>query len=116
MESYLDIARRVMREKSEARRPEPAESLESVLKGSAVELWSDSAGHLFLVADEEDAAKLGEPRGTVYTTPEAERIIAIKDPDVVAEIHDWKCRFDGRLGPETQRITGQKVERVREVG
>ena len=73
-----------------------SKTLETFLKGSAVELWSDALGERFwLVADEEDAAKLGEPRGTVYTAPEARRVIQIGDPATVAEIHEWKRRFDG---------------------
>jgi hypothetical protein len=80
--------------------PPRTEPMESALKGSAVELWSDSAGRLFLVADEEEDAcrvmeQLGAPRGEIYTAAEARRIITVKDPAVVAEIHDWKRRFEG---------------------
>ncbi len=75
------------------------ELMESVLRGSAIELWSDSAGRLFLVADEDDArcaiARFGAHRGEIYTAAEARRIIAVTDSAVVAEIHDWKRRFDG---------------------
>lgn len=70
--------------------------LEGVLKGLAIELWSDALGDRFwLVADEADAAKLGEPRGTVYTASEARRIVRINDPAAVAEIHRWKRKFEG---------------------
>ena len=70
--------------------------LEGVLKGQAIELWSDSlADRFWLVADEADALKLGEPRGTIYTASEARRICAVGDTKLVAEIHDWKRRFDG---------------------
>ena len=76
--------------------PEP---LEAVLKGQAIELWSTAAGRLFLVADDDDArrtiTRLGARRGEIYTAAEARWIIAVKDPKVVAEIHDWKKRFDG---------------------
>jgi hypothetical protein len=76
-----------------------AEQLESVLKGQAIELWSTAAGRLFLVADEADTGqameRFGARRGEIYTAAEARRIIAVKDPAVVAEIHDWKRRFDG---------------------
>jgi hypothetical protein len=75
------------------------EPLESVLKDGAIELWSTAAGRLFLVADDEDARRamerFGARRGEIYTAAEARRIIAVKDPTVVAEIHDWKRRFDG---------------------
>jgi hypothetical protein len=75
------------------------EPLEPLLKGRAIELWSDSAGRLFLVADEADALqameRLGARRGEVYTAAELRRIVAVNDPGVVAEIHEWKRRFDG---------------------
>lgn len=79
--------------------PATAEPLESVLKDRAIELWSTATGRLFLVPDEEDARRamerFGARRGETYTAAEARRIIAVKDPAVVAEIHDWKRRFDG---------------------
>lgn len=77
-----------------AEEPEP---LEAVLKGRAVELWSDAAGQLFIVADEEDARRLGEPRGTVYTAAELRRVVQISDPALVLEIYEWKRRFNGRV-------------------
>lgn len=95
MPDYLSIARRALGRPTEPRQPEP---LEDVLKGLAVELWSDLAGErLFIVADEEDAAKLGEPRGLIYTAAEVRKIISIRNPEVVAEIHRWKRAFIGRL-------------------
>jgi hypothetical protein len=76
--------------------PEP---LEDVLKGQTIELWSTTAGRLFLIADEDDAGqamvRFGARRGEVYTAAEVRRIIAVKDAAVVAEIHDWKQRFNG---------------------
>jgi hypothetical protein len=76
--------------------PEP---LEAILKGEAIELWSTAAGRFFLVADEADARQamgcFGARRGEIYTASEARRIVAVRDPAVVAEIHDWKQRFDG---------------------
>jgi hypothetical protein len=76
--------------------PEP---LEEVLKGQSIELWSTAAGRFFLVADDADADQAMERfrarRGEIYTAAEARRIIAVKDPATVAEIHDWKRRFDG---------------------
>ena len=76
-------------------KPEP---LEMVLKGRAIELWSDRLGErLWIVADESDARLLGEPRGEVYTLPEMRRVIQIDDPEIVLEIHRWKQRFDGKL-------------------
>lgn len=73
-----------------------AAPLEDVLKGRAIELWSDALGEKFwLVADEADAARLGEPRGAVYTAVEARRVVRVGDPAAVAEIHAWKRRFEG---------------------
>ena len=77
-----------------------AESLESVLKNRAIELWSDALGERFwLVADEADAHLVmkcyGARRGETYSASEAQRIVAVKDPAAVKEIHAWKRRFDG---------------------
>jgi hypothetical protein len=94
MPDYLSIARRALEQMTESRQPE---SLEDVLKGLAIELWSDAAGRLFIVADEEDARRLGEPRGTVYTAVELRRVVKIDDPGTVLEIHEWKRAFDARL-------------------
>ena len=75
------------------------EPLGSLLEDRAIELWSDSAGRLFLVADEADGCqameRLGAGRGEIYTAAEARRIAVVKDPEIVAEIHEWKQRFDG---------------------
>jgi hypothetical protein len=72
-------------------------TLENVLKGQAVELYLADGERLFIVADEADAAKLGEPRGTLYTSAEVRRIIQVADPDVVAEVHRWKRQFNGTI-------------------
>jgi hypothetical protein len=59
IESYVNaLADAVLAQTQPAVERESA-SLESVLKGLAVELWSDAAGKLFIVADEDDAACLG---------------------------------------------------------
>ena len=68
-----------------------------MLKGLAVELWSDDAGSLFIVADEDDARRLGEPRGTVYTADEIRRVVQIADPATVLEIHQWKRTFNASV-------------------
>ncbi len=86
--------------------PQEPEPLEGVLKGLAIELWSDRAGRLFIVADEEDARRLGEPRGTVYTADELRRVFQIGDPAIVLEIHEWKRRFDARLREYQERKDG----------
>src|SRR5579859_6822410 len=86
--------------------PQEAEPLEGVLKGLAVELWSDRAGRLFIVADEEDACRLREPRGTVYTADELRRVVHIGDPAIVSEIHEWKRIFDARLRECQERKGG----------
>jgi hypothetical protein len=94
MPDYLSIARRAVERPKEPRQPEP---LEDVLKGLAIELWSDAAGCLFIVADEDDARRLGVPRGTVYTAAEMRRVVQIEDPAAVLEIHEWKRTFNGRV-------------------
>lgn len=77
---------------------ERTDSIEDVLRGRAVELWSDAAGGRFwLVADSADANRLNEPRGTVYTASEARRLATIRDPKVVREVNEWKRRFNGSL-------------------
>ena len=86
--------------------PQEPEPLEGVLKGLAIELWSDRAGRLFIVADEEDARRLGEPRGTVYTADELRRVVQIVDPATVLEIHEWKRTFDARLREYREREGG----------
>jgi hypothetical protein len=103
--TYIEIARQVIQKRA-AQNPVTApaidaqsESLEDVLNGQAIELWSTEAGRLFLVADETDARgameRLGASRGEIYTAAEARRIVSVKDPAIVAEIHDWKKRFNG---------------------
>ncbi len=83
-------------------------SLEEVLRGRAIELWCDALGERFwLVADEEDAAKLGEPRGNVYTAAEARKVVQIGDPASVHEIHEWKRRFDGCIREVQKRGPGR---------
>lgn len=77
--------------------PEVTEPLEGVLKGLAIELWSDATGRLFIVADEQDARRLGEPRGTVYTADEVRRVVEIEDPATVLELHEWKRTFNARV-------------------
>jgi hypothetical protein len=94
MPDYLSIARRALDRPKEEREPEP---LEDVLKGRAIELWSDAAGRLFIVVDEDDARRLGEPRGVVYTAAEVRRVIQIGDPATVLEIHEWKRTFNARM-------------------
>jgi hypothetical protein len=94
MPDYLSIARRALERPKQTGQPDP---LEDVLKGLAIELWSDPTGRLFIVADEDDARRLGEPRGTVYTAAEIRRVVQVKDPATVAEVHGWKRAFDGRV-------------------
>ena len=79
MPDYLSIARRALEGPTKPGQPQP---LEDVLKGLAVELWSNAAGSLFIVADEESAKRLGEPRGTVYTSAELRQVVQIRDPDI----------------------------------
>lgn len=104
MPDYLSIARQALERPKEPGQPV---ALEDVLKGLAIELWSDDAGCLFIVADEDDARRLGEPRGTVYTAAEMQRVVQIEDPATVLEIHEWKRTFNGRLRQVQQREPGR---------
>src|SRR3984893_15024129 len=94
MPEYLSIARQALEQPKAVRQ---FAALEDVLKGSVIELWSDAAGGLFIVADEDDARRLGEPRGTVYTAAEMRRVVQIADPAIVLAIHEWKRAFSGRV-------------------
>jgi hypothetical protein len=106
MSDYLEIAREIMRSQQRAPRPESIKPVEDVFKGQALELWSDALGERFwLVADEEDATLLGEPRGTIYTATEARWVVQIGDPSVVAEVHRWKRQFNATLR-DLQRANG----------
>lgn len=100
IEQYVDqLAEKALRDGPSGPLGQSAVTSHRVLKGRVVELWSTAAGRLFLVADEADAhqtiERFGARRGEIYTAVEATRIIAVNDASVVAEIHDWKRRFDG---------------------
>ena len=71
--------------------------LEDVLKGRTVELYLANGDRLFIVADEVDAAKLREPRGTIYTAAEVQRVLRIPDPAIVDEVRRWKLAIDGAV-------------------
>ncbi|MEO7651400.1 MAG: hypothetical protein ABIZ80_13125 [Bryobacteraceae bacterium] len=98
MSEYLQIAREIMRERQRTTPLTVSEPLETTIKGHALELWSDALGHrLWLVADEDDASVLGEPRGQVYTAEEARKVVRISDPSVVAEVCRWKRMFNATV-------------------
>ena len=97
IENYVnDLAKMVLAQIQPTVQREFA-SLGSALEGLAVELWIDPAGGLFIVADEDDALRLGEARGSVYTAAEMRRVVQIGDPAIVLEFHEWKRSFNGRL-------------------
>jgi len=86
-------------------RPQVSQTpLETVLKSRAIELWVTGADRLFLVADEDDARQAFERFGAVpwdiYTVAEGWRVIAVNDPTVVAEIHEWKREFNAVLSDQ----------------
>ena len=119
IESYVEsLVREAMNPEPQREQPatavvnsRPEDSLEAVLKGLAVELWSDALGERFwLVADETDAAELGEPRGTVYTASEARCVIQIGDPASIAEIHEFKRRFGVLRSAITKKDRHQRGE------
>lgn len=96
--NYLDLAKQAI-----SGHHEDDAHMEDVLKGIAVELWSNEFGELFLVSDEADAAKLtrqGIQRGAVYTASEVRHVITIADRQTVAEIHAWKRDFDAIIGDQ----------------
>ena len=70
--------------------------LEDVLKGRAVELYADG-DMLFIVADEDDAERLGRCGATVYTLAEVRLVVQIADPLIVAEVHRWKKHINGTI-------------------
>ena len=74
------------------------QTLEAVLKGTAVCLALDATGdRLWIVADEEDAQLLGEPRGTVYSADEVRIIASIDDPAIVDDLRAFKKLAKGRM-------------------
>ncbi len=105
----VEAALTVIRErKPEALRLLEEEPLERVLKGTAVALYSNLVKQtLWLVADEEDARKLGEPRGTVYTADEIRLITTIDDPEAVRAVHALKEKFNVRAG-DPRHLPGSK--------
>ena len=102
--NYVGLAKEALLEHRKSAQPETStplttnttKPLEDVLKGLGIELWCDAQSERFwLVADEADAQRLGESRGSVYTASEVRMVIGISDPETVAEIHRWKRTFDG---------------------
>ena len=102
--NYVDLAKQALVEHRRSTELEAnttvttntTKPLDEVLKGLAVELWSDALGERFwLVANEADARLLAEPRGSIYTAEEARRVVTIGDPKTVAFVHKWKREFSG---------------------
>ena len=108
MPDYLNIARRAL---EGTNKPHQSAVLADVLKGLAIELWCDAAGRLFIVADEQDSRRLGEPRGAVYTAVEAQLVIQIGDPAIVREVHEWKRSFDGNVREGLTPGKGKSAQR-----
>jgi hypothetical protein len=72
------------------------EPLESILKGRAIAMHCDLVREMiWLVSDEADAHRLGEPRGAVYTAAEIRELVRTNDPDTVREVHAWKRQLEG---------------------
>lgn len=96
----VETALSVIRErKPEALRLLEQQPLEKVLKGTAVALYSNLVKQtLWLVADEEDARKLGERRGAVYTADEIRLVTTIDDPQIVKAVHTLKEKFNVAAG------------------
>ena|SRR5437879_1220155 len=92
--NFLEKAKRALSEYQQTKSTE-AVSLQAVMKDRAIELYLVNGDRLFIVADEEDARRLNQPRGAVYTAGEVERVIQIGDPETVADVHRWKREFNG---------------------
>lgn len=115
MADYLAIARRALERTKAKSEPESypagesqkteaaaeAPDLEVDLKGRAIELWSDSLGRLFIVADDEDAElailRWNVQRGEVWTGAEIELIARIEDPEARLEVAQFKRTFSGTV-------------------
>ena len=109
MTDYLDIARRTLEElrgkglypaPEPASAPDPEAALSLVRKGQAVCLASDLLGErIWIVADQEDAALLQtqEPGAACYDLAEVEILAALRDPEIVREVHHFKRAFPGRF-------------------
>ena len=73
----------------------------SSLKGQAVELWSDRAGRLLIVADEADAKlamqRFAAGRGEVWTPDEIELVLVVRDPADREEVAMFKRLLNGKL-------------------
>jgi hypothetical protein len=107
IESYINHLAEIVLAETEPTVESESSSLESVLTGLALELWSDAAGSLFIVADEDDTRRLGEPRGTVYTAAEMRQVVQIRDPAIVLEVHEWKRMFNGRVRAYQNALKGE---------
>ncbi len=85
---------RLTREAAERSIAEP-----QTLKGVALKLYVDELKDTVWIVDEEDAERLGEPWGTVYTREEATLLASIDDPEIVRQFHALKSTFN--LGKPT---------------
>ena len=82
----------------ETAHPDPEATLSLVRKGQAVCLASDLLGeHIWIVADQEDADVLQtqEPGAACYDLAEVEILAALRDPEIVREVHHFKRAFPG---------------------
>jgi len=77
------------------------DTLEQVLKGTAIALYCDLVQNtLWIVADEEDARRLGERRGVVYTADEIHLVASIdNDPEIIRSVHEFKSTFNVAVKP-----------------
>ena len=86
-----------------------SQTLEEILKGNAVAMYCDEISQtLWLVADQEDAVKLGERRGVVYTAPEIRLVASIDDPEWVRAAHVFKDKFNAEMKPPDRACGGSE--------
>jgi len=88
-------------------------SVRAKLKDHAIRIWSELVGEdVWLVADDEDAQRLGEPRGRVYTLAEAKVLAGARRSRQILEVHDWKKTFDAVLTEGQFEISGASAPTV----
>ena len=106
---YLEIARQHLRREAaqaalSSPEPDRAAAIEDALKGRAVLVVVDADGtRCWIVADAEDAAKLGDV-GTdpVLTRDEIRILAAIREPEIRAELLAFNRLLRGTLAGEDE--------------
>ena len=95
-------------------RPRKGVSLATAkLKDHAIRIWPELVGEdVWLVAEDEDAHCLGEPRGRVYTLAEARVLAGARRSRQVLEVHNWKKTLDAVLTEGQFEISGERISTI----